>query len=58
MQMTRRAEFLLDELRKRGFTGDCLTVCYEPVTGCHVGPGTVGAVLLRRAQITGHGSRA
>ena len=35
------AQFLLDELRKRGFTGDCLTVCYEPVTGCHVGPGTV-----------------
>ena len=32
---------LLDALRKRGFTGDCLTVCYEPVTGCHVGPGTV-----------------
>lgn len=35
------AQFLLDALRKRGFTGDCLTVCYEPVTGCHVGPGTV-----------------
>ena len=35
------AQFLLDALRNRGFTGDCLTVCYEPVTGCHVGPGTV-----------------
>jgi methionine synthase I (cobalamin-dependent) len=29
------------ELQKRGFTGECLTVCYEPVTGSHVGPGTV-----------------
>lgn len=35
------AEFLLGELRRKGFTGKCLTVCYEPVTGAHVGPGTV-----------------
>ena len=28
-------------LREKGFTGECLTVCYEPVTGAHVGPGTV-----------------
>lgn len=35
------AERLLNELRSRGLTGDCLTVCYEPVTGAHVGPGTV-----------------
>ena len=35
------AEFLLGELRRKGFTGNCLTVCYEPVTGAHVGPGTV-----------------
>ena len=35
------AAFLTGELRKRGFTGECLTVCYEPVTGAHVGPGTV-----------------
>ena len=35
------AQFLLDALRQRGFTGECLTVCYEPVTGSHVGPGTV-----------------
>ena len=27
--------------KHRVITGDCLTVCYEPVTGCHVGPGTV-----------------
>ena len=33
------AQFLLDALRQRGFTGECLTVCYEPVTGSHVGPG-------------------
>ena len=35
------AEILLKELRKRGFTGKCYNVCYEPVTGAHVGPGTV-----------------
>ncbi len=35
------AEFLLGELRRRGCSGNCLTVCYEPVTGSHVGPGTV-----------------
>ena len=34
-------EVLLTELRKRGFKGECITVCYEPVTGAHVGPGTV-----------------
>lgn len=32
---------LLDLLRKKGFRGNCLTVCYEPVTGAHVGPGTI-----------------
>lgn len=35
------AEQLLRELRQRGFTGQCVTACYEPVTGAHVGPGTV-----------------
>lgn len=35
------AAFLLSELKKRGFKGKCITVCYEPVTGAHVGPGTV-----------------
>lgn len=34
------AENLLQQLRKLGFTGQCITVCYEPVTGGHVGPGT------------------
>ena len=32
---------LLEELRKRGFVGEYLSVVYEPVTGAHVGPGTV-----------------
>ncbi len=32
---------LLSLLRERGFTGECMTVFYEPVTGAHVGPGTV-----------------
>lgn len=35
------ADFLENELRSRGFTGECLKVMYEPVTGSHVGPGTV-----------------
>ena len=34
-------EFLLGKLRECGFSGNCITVCYEPVTGSHVGPGTV-----------------
>lgn len=33
--------YLLSALRGKGFTGQCLTVCYEPVTGSHVGPGTI-----------------
>lgn len=35
------AERLLGLLRAAGFTGECTTVWYEPVTGSHVGPGTV-----------------
>lgn len=35
------AQTLLNRLRELGFTGKCLTVMYEPVTGSHVGPGTV-----------------
>ncbi|MCQ2505858.1 MAG: DegV family protein [Lachnospiraceae bacterium] len=34
-------EYLVHLLRERGFTGDCLDVMYEPVTGSHVGPGAV-----------------
>lgn len=37
----RGAETLLAKLRELGFTGKCWTVMYEPVTGSHVGPGTV-----------------
>lgn len=35
------AEYLLNKLKEYGFGGECLTVCYEPVTGAHVGPGTI-----------------
>ncbi len=34
-------DYLLSKLKENGFTGQCLTVCYEPVTGSHVGPGTI-----------------
>lgn len=39
-------ERLLAELRARGCTGECLTACYEPVTGGHVGPGTVALFFM------------
>lgn len=35
------AEQLLNLLKSRGFSGNAITVCYEPVTGAHVGPGTL-----------------
>lgn len=35
------ADRLLADLKQRGLTGECLNVWYEPVTGAHVGPGTV-----------------
>ena len=35
------AEFLMTKLRERGFTGEPMIVMYEPVTGSHVGPGTI-----------------
>ena len=33
--------YLVQRLRDKGLTGKCLSVCYEPVTGSHVRPGTV-----------------
>ena len=35
------AAYLLELLREKGFIGKIMTVYYEPVTGSHVGPGTV-----------------
>lgn len=35
------AAFVVERLRKYGCTGEITTVLYEPVTGSHVGPGTV-----------------
>lgn len=35
------AAYLESRLRESGCTGEILTVWYEPVTGSHVGPGTV-----------------
>ena len=40
------AETLLSLLKKHGFKGECITVCYEPVTGAHVGPGTVALFFM------------
>lgn len=35
------AEYVAEKLRQAGCTGEITTVLYEPVTGSHVGPGTV-----------------
>lgn len=35
--MKRAAQALIALLRDKGFTGECLNVVYEPVTGAHVG---------------------
>lgn len=40
------AQALLDMLREVGFTGSCMNVMYEPVTGSHVGPGTVALFFM------------
>ncbi len=34
-------DLVVEKLRAAGCTGEITTVCYEPVTGSHVGPGTV-----------------
>lgn len=35
------AKYVIEKLRAAGCTGEITTVMYEPVTGSHVGPGTV-----------------
>ena len=35
------AEYLIELLRRNHPPEEVLTVCYEPVTGSHVGPGTL-----------------
>lgn len=35
------AQYVVDKLRAAGCTGEITVVMYEPVTGSHVGPGTV-----------------
>lgn len=35
------AQYVIEKLRAAGCTGEIMTVMYEPVTGSHVGPGTV-----------------
>ena len=43
-------EYLLSALKDRGFSGECITVCYEPVTGSHVGPGTVALFFFGKGR--------
>ena len=40
------AQRLEDILRTKGFSGELLKVVYEPVTGSHVGPGTIALFFM------------
>ena len=40
------ADYLISLLKKNNPPKDILTVCYEPVTGSHVGPGTLALFFL------------
>ena len=40
------AQRLEDILRTKGFSGELLKVVYEPVTGSHVGPGTIAMFFM------------
>ena len=44
------AQALIALLRDKGFTGECLNVVYEPVTGAHVGPGTVALFFYEKKR--------
>ena len=44
------AQALIALLREKEFTGKCLNVVYEPVTGAHVGPGTVALFFYGREK--------
>lgn len=44
------AELLVSMLKKAGLRGNVLTVCYEPVTGSHVGPGAVALFFRGKAE--------
>lgn len=43
-------EYLLNALKDKGFCGECITVCYEPVTGSHVGPGTIALFFFGKGR--------
>ncbi|MBQ7129299.1 MAG: DegV family protein [Clostridia bacterium] len=44
-------EYLLEKLKEKGFCGKSLTVCYEPVTGSHVGPGTIALFFYGKGRV-------
>lgn len=44
-------KYLLSRLKEKGFCGDSLTVCYEPVTGSHVGPGTIALFFNGKCRV-------
>lgn len=43
-------DYLLRRLKDKGFAGRELTVCYEPVTGSHVGPGAIALFFFGRGR--------
>lgn len=45
------AAYLVERLKEKGFCGKNLTVCYEPVTGSHVGPGTIALFFFGKRRV-------
>lgn len=45
------ADYLLEQIRSAGFTGECITECYEPTTGAHVGPGAVALFFFGTSRL-------
>ena len=43
-------QYVVDKLREAGCTGEITVVVYEPVTGSHVGPGTIALFFYGRGR--------
>lgn len=43
--------YLISKLKEKGFCGKVLSVIYEPITGSHVGPGTVALFFKGKSRL-------
>ena len=50
-QQIEQVHLLAALLRQANAPKDILTVCYEPVTGAHVGPGTIALFFLSNPRV-------